>query len=253
MRRNALSLWSSVACCIIVWSSTVWAESPKGSSAARAVVVIHGFSNPEIHGVVTFAQKDDMTTRITGKIRGLTPGQTFAIHVHQWGDCRDPKASGGHFDPYGSGHHGNPDDPIGTHHSGDLLNIEADQNGVAQLSYSTKGLTVFDGPASVLGHAVVLHEHADDYSSQPAGNAGSRIACGVIGLVGYVFVKEVVYDAWIRGGTSDASWRDHFWDSWQHLSVAGALPIMVWLGIAFTLDWLALFVVVWFHFLPEQE
>ncbi|MEE9225448.1 MAG: superoxide dismutase family protein [Bacteroidota bacterium] len=183
MRRSAFLTFTLISGTIVLFVSPLWTQSPQGSGEARANAVIRGFTDPAIEGSVSFDQKDDMSVRITGEIRGLTAGQTYAIHVHEWGDCGEPNASGGHFDPFGSEHHGNPDGPIGTHHSGDLPNIQADQKGVAQLSFSTKGLTVLPSPYSVLGHAVVLHEHADDYSSQPAGNAGSRVACGVIGLV----------------------------------------------------------------------
>jgi Cu-Zn family superoxide dismutase len=148
----------------------------------KAVALVRGFDDPNIEGVISFVQEGDMTVRIRGEIRGLIPGQVYAIHIHEYGDCRDPGASGGHFDPYRTETHGNPHYPVGTHHSGDLPNIKANDDGVARINFSTKAITVSPSPYSVLGRAIVIHERADDYKSQPAGNAGSRIACGIIGL-----------------------------------------------------------------------
>lgn len=150
---------------------------------AKAVAYIHGFKNKAISGKVTFVQDDKGFVHITGEITGLEPNHIYAIHIHKYGDCSSPKASAGHFDPFVSGRHGSPSDPIGTHHSGDLPNIKTDERGVARINFKTKAVTVVPSPFSVLGRAVVIHERADDYKSQPAGNAGTRIACGVIGLI----------------------------------------------------------------------
>lgn len=149
----------------------------------KAKAEVLGFKDRNIKGEVFFYQYPDMTVHVFGKITGLPKNRTFAIHVHQFGDCSSPKASGGHFDPYHSGKHGNPKDPIGTHHSGDMPNIKSNAKGEATLDFRTKAFTVVPSPYSVLGRAVIIHAGADDYKSQPAGNAGPRIACGVIGVV----------------------------------------------------------------------
>jgi len=69
------------------------------------------------------------------------------------------------------------------HHSGDLPNITTDKNGVAEFTYETKAFTLIPSPYSILGRSVIIHMQHDDYMSQPAGNAGDRIACGIIGVV----------------------------------------------------------------------
>ncbi len=149
----------------------------------KAKASVFGFKDKKIKGEVFFYQYPDMSVHVFGKITGLPRNRTFAIHVHQFGDCSSPKASGGHFDPYHSGKHGHPNDPIGTHHSGDMPNIKSNGKGEALIDFRTKAFTVIPSPYSVLGRAVIIHAGPDDYKSQPAGNAGSRIACGVIGVV----------------------------------------------------------------------
>ncbi len=116
---------------------------------------------------------------IAAEFKGLTPGP-HGMHIHEVGDCSAPDASsaGAHFDPHG-GHHGE------THaagsHLGDLGNVIADAAGNAEFRLETKGLAVEPGEAdSIVGRSVVLHAGADDLHSQPSGNAGARIACGVL-------------------------------------------------------------------------
>jgi Cu-Zn family superoxide dismutase len=86
-------------------------------------------------------------------------------------------SAGGFFDP-GGAQHGNP--TSGANHVGDTPNLEADANGVATLTWEETDFTVTDGPNSIVGRSVVVHLKPDDYKTQPAGNSGPRIACGVI-------------------------------------------------------------------------
>jgi Cu-Zn family superoxide dismutase len=86
-------------------------------------------------------------------------------------------SAGGHFNPMTT-QHGNY--AMSPHHSGDMPNLKADANGVARISWEDDELTVKDGPASVVGRAVIVHRDPDDFKSQPAGNSGPRLACGVI-------------------------------------------------------------------------
>ena len=119
--------------------------------------------------------------RLTGRLSGLTPGATHAFHIHEIGDCSHPAAesAGPHFNPAGQPH-GNRD--TGPHHAGDMPNVVADALGQAEVNLTLADLELgTNGPRDVLGRAIIVHEQADDYSSQPAGNAGARIACGVIG------------------------------------------------------------------------
>jgi Cu-Zn family superoxide dismutase len=152
----------------------------KGKRAPRvtkAVAVLHGV-NSKVHGVVRFAQEGQMV-KITGEITGLTPGE-HAFHVHEFGDCSSPDAmsAGGHFNPTGSAHGGPQSEK---RHVGDLGNITADADGKVKLDIEDKMIRL-GGPNSILGRSLIVHEKADDLKSQPAGNAGARVACGVIGI-----------------------------------------------------------------------
>jgi Cu-Zn family superoxide dismutase len=117
---------------------------------------------------------------ITGEIGGLTRNASHAIHVHEKGDCSaaDASSAGGHFNPTGQPH-GRPD--AGPHHVGDMPSISADAQGVARVNLHVQGMSL-GGPSTtdIVGRAVVVHAQGDDYTSQPAGNSGARIACGVI-------------------------------------------------------------------------
>jgi len=117
---------------------------------------------------------------LTGQLTGLRPASEHAIHVHEKGDCSAPDASsaGGHFNPNAKPH-GNPEGS--EHHAGDMFNIKADDQGNATVDTRAPSATLRDGAATdVLGKSVVLHAKADDYKTQPSGDSGDRIACGVI-------------------------------------------------------------------------
>jgi Cu-Zn family superoxide dismutase len=117
---------------------------------------------------------------VTAEVRGLKPNSEHGFHVHEKGDCSAPDAmsAGGHFNPGGKphAHHAQAE-----RHAGDMPNLKADAAGVAKFSFSSDGLSATSGAAnSVVGRAVVVHRDPDDYKSQPAGNSGPRIACGVV-------------------------------------------------------------------------
>nr|WP_242006732.1 superoxide dismutase family protein [Lysobacter ruishenii] len=117
---------------------------------------------------------------LTGEIGGLAPGSTHAIHIHEKGDCSaaDATSAGGHFNP-GARPHGRVGH--GDHHGGDMDNIVANAEGVAKVNAHAEGVVLGGGAANdVVGRAVIVHAAADDYTTQPTGNAGARVACGVI-------------------------------------------------------------------------
>ena len=118
--------------------------------------------------------------RITGAIQGLKPNAEFGFHVHEKGDCSAPDGSsaGGHFNPT-QAQHGNP--TSGAHHAGDMPNIKSNAEGVAQVDTTAAGTTLNGEPTTdIMGKAIVVHEGPDDYTTQPSGNSGKRVACGVI-------------------------------------------------------------------------
>jgi Cu-Zn family superoxide dismutase len=162
-------------------ASAVCAAAPfvvAADDTTKAVAVLNPASNSKVTGTVTFTKSAD-DVKVVADINGLTPGK-HGFHIHEFGDCSAPDASsaGGHFNP-GKHQHGAPD--AADRHAGDLGNIEADASGKAHLELTDKVMKL-SGPDSIVGHGVIVHEKADDLKTQPTGDAGGRIACGVIGV-----------------------------------------------------------------------
>jgi Cu-Zn family superoxide dismutase len=151
---------------------------PGQGDTLTAQAQVRGYTDSSIRGTVWFQHRGDSVT-VTAAIAGLVPGKAYAIHVHQIGNCRAPDSSGDHF---AAGEiHGNPFDTLGAHHRGDLPNLQVGPAGLGQTVFKTRAFNLDSGNAnSVLCRSVVVHMNADDYVSQPAGNSGARIACGVI-------------------------------------------------------------------------
>jgi len=150
----------------------------QGDPVPQAVAVLHPTEGNEARGAVHFVSSRH-GIRVTAIVEGLSPG-LHGFHVHEYGDCSAPDGSsaGGHFNPDDKPH-GAPTDL--ERHVGDLGNLSADEMGVAHMEW-TDSLLAFTGPRSILGRAVIVHAEADDLLSQPTGEAGARIACGVIGI-----------------------------------------------------------------------
>jgi Cu-Zn family superoxide dismutase len=130
---------------------------------------------------VAVLRQDEGGVRFFADVRGIPQGQ-HGIHLHAVGKCEPPEftSAGGHFNPAGKKHGlANLDGP----HAGDLPNLSVGPDGTGQLNYLVPGLTLGSGAGSLFdapGTAVVIHSGADDYRTDPAGNSGARIACGVI-------------------------------------------------------------------------
>ena len=117
---------------------------------------------------------------IRGDLGGLAPGSTHGFHIHANGDCSaaDAASAGGHFNPTGTPHGRAME---AAHHAGDVDNLVADASGVAHVNVHVVGVSLGGDPRTdILGRALVVHAAPDDYRTQPAGNSGARIACGVI-------------------------------------------------------------------------
>jgi Cu-Zn family superoxide dismutase len=144
----------------------------------KAICMLYPTEGSETSGTVTFTQKSDGIL-VTADVQGLSPGK-LGFHIHEFGDCSrlDGKSAGGHFNPT-SKNHGGPESE--ERHVGDLGNLVAGNDGTAHYEW-TDTLISFSGQNSILGRAIIVHAGEDDLVSQPTGNAGARLACGVIGL-----------------------------------------------------------------------
>jgi len=149
----------------------------KMASLPTATINLEPRSGSSASGTVSLTQMDDGQVKVAVELSGLTPGR-HGFHVHEKGDCSAPDATsaGAHFNP-SSAPHGGPSD--GSHHSGDFGNVTADASGRARMEFTTRSITVTEGPQSITGRAFLVHADPDDLTSQPAGNSGARILCGV--------------------------------------------------------------------------
>jgi Cu-Zn family superoxide dismutase len=158
-------------------SLLVFAACASMGSGPDAVATLAPTSGNTATGTVEFSERTDGSVLVTAELRNV-PAGVHGFHIHEKGDCGDNgNAAGGHFNPSATAH-GAPG--TGAHHAGDFGNITADAQGIARTSFTTRSITLDAGPNSAIGHAVILHANPDDLQTQPTGNAGGRIACGVV-------------------------------------------------------------------------
>lgn len=152
-------------------------EGAAAPAANTATATIEPASGSSVSGTAHFEPGDGFL-KIRIQLSGATPG-VHALHIHETGDCSAPDASsaGGHFNPGGT-RHGSPGDA--EHHAGDLWGIEIGTDGVGTLAMIKRDLTLDEGPNAIRGRAIVVHEKHDDFRTQPSGNSGARVGCGVI-------------------------------------------------------------------------
>jgi superoxide dismutase, Cu-Zn family len=169
---------------VIFAASTLWLSAntlyaAEATALQQAVAVLHPTAGQQCQGLVRFTQ-EGTSVRVVADLKGLTPGQKHAFHIHQYGDCSSPDAmsAGGHYNPEGH-QHGLPETE--NRHAGDLGNIQADDQGKAHHELTVNNVSILGSKNPILGRAVIVHAKVDD-GGQPVGNAGARIACGVIGL-----------------------------------------------------------------------
>lgn len=144
----------------------------------QAVAQLQPTKDSAASGTATFTQRGGKVL-VEARISGLKPNGEHGFHVHEKGDCSsgDGLSTGAHFNPFGKQH---AHFTTTERHAGDLPALKADASGNATLSIEVDVITVADGPMSILGRGLIVHAQPDDYTTQPTGNAGPRIACGVI-------------------------------------------------------------------------
>jgi len=177
MNRNGMWMAAAAVLSIIVLGScSATNQGATSGNVTHAQADLTPTQGNNVHGTVRFTQQGD-GVRVEADLTGLTPG-THGIHIHETGDCSSPDGSsaGAHYNP-SSMQHGGPD--ASQHHMGDLGNIVADSTGAAHYD-RVVGFLSLNGSTTIVGRSVVVHHDADDLTSQPAGNSGPRIACGVI-------------------------------------------------------------------------
>ena len=162
----ALSITAMLAACASL-------GEPEGPSATAR---LQSKSGSKFAGTLKFTQVGDKV-RITGEVTGHSPGNK-AMHIHEKGDCSsaDGMSTGGHFNPT-QAKHGAP----GAGHAGDFGNLVFDSSGRASVNLMAIGIVVNNtAPHGIVGRAVIIHAQEDDLKTDPTGNAGGRVACGVI-------------------------------------------------------------------------
>ena len=148
--------------------------APAGGAATQP-------SNTTVAGTVTFTEEKDGVKAVV-ELSGLSPGK-HGIHIHAKTDmtAKDLSSAGGHWDPDGHKQHGGPTSEMDKRHAGDLGNLEAGADGKAHYEVSITGVSI-GGKNDIVGHSVIVHAKEDDLKTNPAGNAGGRVAGGAIEL-----------------------------------------------------------------------
>ena len=163
---------------VLLAATTTFGCTSIGHRGDTASATLESRSGSTVLGTATFRQRYN-GVHVRVDVNGLVGGSEHGFHVHDKGDCSAPDAAsaGGHFNPTAVAH---GKFSASVHHSGDLPSLVADSNGRARLEFDLPGATLDAGPGSIMGHSVVVHGAADDFTTQPSGNSGARVACGVI-------------------------------------------------------------------------
>ncbi|HEY7086602.1 MAG TPA: superoxide dismutase family protein [Tepidisphaeraceae bacterium] len=138
-------------------------------------------ANNHVTGTVTFTELADGKVKITAHIMGLTPNTKHGFHIHEKGDLNSPDlmSTGGHYNPDKHVHGGPTTSPV---HAGDFGNVTSDASGMAMFELTVDDISIGGPKNDILGKAVIVHAKEDDLKSQPSGNAGARVAGGIIEL-----------------------------------------------------------------------
>jgi Cu-Zn family superoxide dismutase len=144
----------------------------------RATAQLKPTKGNKAFGEATFEQSGGKV-RVVVIVQGLTPDREHGFHIHEAGDCSadDAMSAKGHFNPSSKPHAAHT---AAERHAGDLPSLKADKRGRASINVELDIITIGPGPASIVGRGLIIHADPDDFKTQPTGNAGARIACGVI-------------------------------------------------------------------------
>jgi Cu-Zn family superoxide dismutase len=189
IQRNLAGIFTAITFATVpLWQSRAaeevtddaMASAPVIVDATELVAVLSPTEGNQAAGVVTFKSAGKGKVEVKANLTGLTPNSKHAIHIHQYGDLtsKDGKSAGDHYNPLGH-EHGLPDKKI--RHAGDFGNLEADASGNATMLLVVDNISLAGRLSPIIGRGVVVHAKPDD-GSQPSGNAGDRIAVGVIGV-----------------------------------------------------------------------
>jgi Cu-Zn family superoxide dismutase len=171
-RPGTRALWMLATAIALSAGQALSADAPRASATLKPT------QGNQTAGTATFTQEGDKV-RVRATVTGLKPNQQHGFHVHEAGDCSAPDAMSakGHFNPLNKPHGSHT---VAQHHAGDMPNLRADAAGRAEVTFDLDGVTVADGPTSIVGRGLIVHAQPDDYTTQPTGNAGGRLACARI-------------------------------------------------------------------------
>jgi superoxide dismutase, Cu-Zn family len=162
---------------VLMFAAAVYAHEGTTHNATAVMKDVKG----NTVGLAAFTEDSSGLVHINVNASGLTPG-LHGIHIHDKGNCTEPSftSAGGHYNPLGK-EHGlkNPNGP----HAGDLPNLEVGEDGKGYMNVTTGLVTLSDGPTTLFtanGTSLVIHDGSDDQMTNPSGNSGSRIICGII-------------------------------------------------------------------------
>jgi Cu-Zn family superoxide dismutase len=170
--RYAVAAVGVAAVALLGACQSVPSDAPKASASLQPT------KGSTVSGTAEFVQIGDKV-RVTASVSGLKPNGEYGFHIHEAGDCSsgDGMSTKGHFNPQGKPHaHAGTSE----RHAGDLPSLKSDAGGNATISVDLDIITVTAGPTSIVGRGLIIHAQADDFKTQPTGNAGARSACAVI-------------------------------------------------------------------------
>lgn len=175
IRATAVRILPAALTLLLGACASMPAGGQAGGDAATARLV--PTTGSRVSGSARFEPVSD-GVRVVVEVAGLAPGSEHGFHVHEKGDCSsgDGMSAGGHFNPTGMPH---GSAGAAMHHAGDLPSLKADAGGVARLNFVSSSIAL-SGPTSVVGRGLIVHRDPDDFTTQPTGNSGPRLACGVI-------------------------------------------------------------------------